>query len=214
MTLGSNLGYTYRRNNFDWVRTTATASFYQQGLPSGMKFAPRGELGPHQGELCPLGECLPLLPQGWTLYCLKEWRCGQRISSTRDNFTPVPRGQLLPWGSKFAPRVEVKNGSLAFDKLKKKNFVANFRKFLIEKQLPKTYSWNVAQLRKNFSDKGCQIFLCTTHQNWEKFTKWSQNIPNGHEAYKMVVKCSKCPQNIPTLSIPRPSKNTQLGFLV
>jgi hypothetical protein len=42
------------------------------------------------------------------LYCLEEWRGEQRISPPGDNFTPG--GQLRPWGSKFAPRGEVKNG--------------------------------------------------------------------------------------------------------
>jgi hypothetical protein len=47
-----------------------------------------------------------------TLYCLEEWRGKKRMSPPGDNFTP--RGQITPlgdnWGSKFAPRGEVKNG--------------------------------------------------------------------------------------------------------
>jgi hypothetical protein len=34
----------------------------------------------------------------------------------------------------------------------------------------------------------CQIFLGTTYQNGEKYTKLSQNIPNGHKVFPMAVK--------------------------
>jgi hypothetical protein len=53
-------------------------------------------------------------PQGWTLYCLEEWRGEQRTSPPGDNF--IPRGQSSPVGDNFAsgvkvcPRGEVKNG--------------------------------------------------------------------------------------------------------
>jgi hypothetical protein len=36
--------------------------------------------------------------------------------------------------------------------------------------------------------QGCQIFLRTTYQNWEKITKLPQNVLNGHETYQMVTK--------------------------
>jgi hypothetical protein len=32
------------------------------------------------------------------------------------------------------------------------------------------------------------------------------NLPNGHKLYHMAMKYARWPQNIPTLSIPRPSK--------
>jgi hypothetical protein len=36
--------------------------------------------------------------------------------------------------------------------------------------------------------QGCQIFLGTTYQNGEKYTKWHQNVPNGHEIHEMAKK--------------------------
>jgi hypothetical protein len=54
--------------------------------------------------------------------------------------------------------------------------------------------------------QGCQIVIGAKYQKWGKITKWPLNIPNGHKTYHMVVKYSKRPQNMPTLSIPRPSK--------
>jgi hypothetical protein len=47
--------------------------------------------------------------------------------------------------------------------------------------------------------QGCQIFRGTTYQNGE-------NLPNDHKIYQMVVKYSKWPQNIPTLSFARSFK--------
>jgi hypothetical protein len=47
--------------------------------------------------LSPRGNVHPFAhPQGWTLYCLEEWRGEQRISPPGDNFTP-------PQGTKFTP---------------------------------------------------------------------------------------------------------------
>jgi hypothetical protein len=37
----------------------------------------------------------------------------------------------------------------------------------------------------------------------EKYTKWPQNIPNGHELKSEMLQMA---YNIPTFSIPRPSK--------
>jgi hypothetical protein len=31
----------------------------------------------------------------------------------------------------------------------------------------------------------------------EKFTKWPQNLPNGHKIYQMATKFTKWPQNLP-----------------
>jgi hypothetical protein len=68
--------------------------------PQGWTLSPRG-------ELCPLGECLPLhSPPGVnTLYCLVEWRGEQWILHPGDNFTPgdnfAPGGQSLPLGAKL-----------------------------------------------------------------------------------------------------------------
>jgi hypothetical protein len=66
----------------------------------------------------------------------------------------------------------------------------------------KRHAWK--QIRHDISKKyycfeglaiqGCQIFLGTTYQNGEKctklpkYTKWTQNIPNGHKIYLMAVK--------------------------
>jgi hypothetical protein len=72
-------------------------------------------------NLSPRGNVHPFIhPQGWTLYCLEEWRGEQRSSPPGDNFTPI-RGQnsLLgdnfAHGSKLAPRCKVKHGPLAFN---------------------------------------------------------------------------------------------------
>jgi hypothetical protein len=49
------------------------------------------------------------------------------------------------------------------------------------------------------SYQGCQIFLGTTYQNGEKYTKWPQNVPNGYRhtyiIYHLVIKRSNCPKN-------------------
>jgi phage tail sheath gpL-like len=55
--------------------------------------------------------------------------------------------------------------------------------------------------------QGCQIFLCAIYQNGEKYTKLSQNIPNGHKIdhfHKMSINGHKllhCKnvQNLPKL---------------
>jgi hypothetical protein len=36
---------------------------------------------------------------------------------------------------------------------------------------------------KSDLDQGCQIFLDTIYQNWEKYTKWPQHYTNGHKIY-------------------------------
>jgi hypothetical protein len=41
------------------------------------------------------------------------------------------------------------------------------------------------------SHQGCQIFLGPNIPNWEKYTKWPQVIPNGHQLNQMDVKYSK-----------------------
>jgi hypothetical protein len=57
--------------------------------------------------------------------------------------------------------------------------------------------------------RGCQG---ATFQNWGKYTKRSQNIPNVR---KMLFKYTKWPLNIPKFSIARPSKiYRKLGILV
>jgi hypothetical protein len=55
-----------------------------------------------------------------------------------------------------------------------------------------------------------RLFL-VQHTKTGENTKREQNIPNGRNIYQMDLQYSKWPQNIPTLSIPRPSKNTQIG---
>jgi hypothetical protein len=35
--------------------------------------------------------------------------------------------------------------------------------------------------------RGCQIFLGTTYQNGEKYTKLLYNIPNGHKKYQKAL---------------------------
>jgi hypothetical protein len=53
---------------------------------------------------------------------------------------------------------------------------------------------------------GCRVarrFLVTKNKNWKntpktiKYTKWTQNIPNGHKIYQMDIKYTKWTQNIP-----------------
>jgi hypothetical protein len=48
--------------------------------------------------------------------------------------------------------------------------------------------------------QGCQIFLGTTHQNGEIYTKCTLIIPNGCKIDQMCIK-------LPTSLIARPSKN-------
>jgi hypothetical protein len=54
--------------------------------------------------------------------------------------------------------------------------------------------------------QGCQIFLGTTYQKVKnmvtKYTKWSQNIPNGYKMYQI----DQMAQKIPTSLNARPSK--------
>jgi hypothetical protein len=45
--------------------------------------------------------------------------------------------------------------------------------------------------------QGCQIFIGTTYQKVEKYTKLPQNIPNCHKIYQMATKYTKWPKNIP-----------------
>jgi hypothetical protein len=45
-----------------------------------------------------------------------------------------------------------------------------------------------------------------------KYTKWPQNIPNGHKIYQMATKYTKWPQNVPTSSNADPPKFTQIGI--
>jgi hypothetical protein len=41
-----------------------------------------------------------------------------------------------------------------------------------------------------------------------KYTKWPQNIPNGHKMYQMATKYTKSPQNIPNgRKIDRPNSH-------
>jgi hypothetical protein len=61
---------------------------------------------------------------------------------------------------------------------------------------------------------GHKIFQMAT-----KYTKWPQNIPNGHKIYQMATKYTKWPQNIPNGSkiyeyppLQDPTKFTQIGI--
>jgi hypothetical protein len=66
-----------------------------------------------------------------------------------------------------------------------------------------------------------------------KFTKWPQNLPNGHKIYQMATKFTKWPQNLPNshkidhtenntyvystyqhLPLQDPTKFTQIGIFV
>jgi hypothetical protein len=47
------------------------------------------------------------------------------------------------------------------------------------------------------SHQGCQIFLGTTYQNENKYTKTRTNIPNRNKIYQMATKYAKRQQNIP-----------------
>jgi hypothetical protein len=46
-----------------------------------------------------------------------------------------------------------------------------------------------------------------------KYTKWPQNIPNGHKIYQMATKYTKWPQNIPTGSEIDQTAKKLLSFL-
>jgi hypothetical protein len=56
---------------------------------------------------------------------------------------------------------------------------------------------DVAKVRRRFFitfvvgtcvHQGCQIFLGTKYPNGGKYTKWPQNIPNGHKIFPMAAK--------------------------
>jgi hypothetical protein len=62
--------------------------------------------------------------------------------------------------------------------------------------------WTTVSFFRGGSLQGCQIFLGTTYQNGKnstklpyqmatKYTKWPQNIPNGHKIYQMATKYTK-----------------------
>jgi hypothetical protein len=55
-------------------------------------------------------------------------------------------------------------------------------------------------------EQGCQIFLDTIYQNGGKYTQLPLNYQNCHKIYHMAAIHSKRPKNIPTFSIPGPSK--------
>jgi hypothetical protein len=58
-----------------------------------------------------------------------------------------------------------------------------------------------------------QITIAYVYQMATKYTKWPQNIPNGHKIYQMATKYTKWPYNITTYFIARPSKKfTQIGI--
>jgi hypothetical protein len=67
--------------------------------PPGVNFTPMGET------------CLSL---GWTLYCLEEWRCEQRIAPPGGDFTPGdkinPCGTTSPWGQSLPLGVKLRMG--------------------------------------------------------------------------------------------------------
>jgi hypothetical protein len=55
--------------------------------------------------------------------------------------------------------------------------------------------------------QGCQSFLGPNIPKREKYTKGPQTTPNGHYCIKWpYVNYTKGPKNLPTFSIPRPSK--------
>jgi hypothetical protein len=51
-----------------------------------------------------------------------------------------------------------------------------------------------------------RFFLVQRTKTEKSLTIWPQNIPKVYETYRIVVIYSKWLQNIPTLSIPKPSK--------
>jgi hypothetical protein len=59
----------------------------------------------------------------------------------------------------------------------------------------------------HFAVQGCQIFSGTKYRNKKKCTKLPKNVRNVHKIDPMAFKYTKCPQNLPTSSIARPSKN-------
>jgi hypothetical protein len=61
--------------------------------------------------------------------------------------------------------------------------------------------------QQNYRKHGCQSFLGTIYQNGGKYTEsHTTTLPNGHKIYHMSPRHSEWPYNIPTFSIPRPSK--------
>jgi hypothetical protein len=65
------------------------------------------------------------------------------------------------------------------------------------------------------ADKGCQIFLCATYQNGEKYTTWPQNVPNGNYNSPKGLKVYQNGHKIcPYFPFQGPPKLTQIGTLV
>jgi hypothetical protein len=92
-----------------WHRRNAQPDFDLPGvLRAILNFTP----GPQGWNLSPSGNVPPFVhtPGVNTLYCLEEWRGTQRSSPLGDK-SPLWY-KIHPWGSKFAPRGEVKNGPL------------------------------------------------------------------------------------------------------
>jgi hypothetical protein len=80
------------------------------------KFAPRSELSPQGWTFSPRGNVHPFVhPQGWTLSTVEKNRGANREFHSQGITSPLGDkvqfwGTTSPWGSKFAPRGEVKNG--------------------------------------------------------------------------------------------------------
>jgi hypothetical protein len=143
---------------------------------------------PHGWTLSPRANVHPFVhPQGVNnlFYCLEEWRGEQRISPPRDNFTPrgakfTPGWQLRswgtshPWGSKFAPRGEVKNRSL-------KSAFANL-------YIGWNIAWKLVAVRRRLFAVECcvRIDLVRVLCNKEKKTVTGSTVDRGF-AYRRDV---------------------------
>jgi hypothetical protein len=58
----------------------------------------------------------------------------------------------------------------------------------------------------------CQMFLCTTCQNGEKYTKQTQNIPNGRKKDQRAIKYVY--QQFPFQDPPKFTQNWDLGLKI
>jgi hypothetical protein len=87
-------------------------------LPPGVKFTPRGELGPQGWTLSPRGNVHPFVhPQGWTLFTVSKNGGANREFPPRGYLHPRPQGtkftpggQLHPWGQSLPLGAKLRMG--------------------------------------------------------------------------------------------------------
>jgi hypothetical protein len=151
-------------------------------LSTFMPHGTRGDQGPIFKRVHPWGwtlsprsEHFPLCsPLGVnTLYSIEAWKGKQRIF--------VPRGQLHPWGSKFATRGGIENRPQCTNIAV---FVTN-----IFFQLRKLIRSRSVRLCTRVARFLLTQYTKTVHNipNYHNFTKWPKSIPNGSKIFQMTT---------------------------